>query len=176
MKKSLSVWQLGALTFTAVVGTLLHFLYQWTGFLALAPFCAVNESTWEHMKILFFPMLLFTLIQSKFFAEEYPKYWTIKLIGILVGVILVPVLFYTYNGVFGNSPSWVNIAIFFLSAGVGYLVEFFLFKQNDERKSSPVVPIVILCILTATFIVCTFFPPQIPLFQDPITGNYGITA
>ncbi|MBE7068584.1 MAG: hypothetical protein E7381_04705 [Clostridiales bacterium] len=176
MKNSLSVWTLGAFTFTAVVGTLLHFLYQWTGFLALAPFCAVNESTWEHMKILFFPMLLFTLIQGKFFANTFPNYWSVKFVGTLIAVLLVPLLFYTYNGAFGKSPAWVNIAIFFLSAGIGYLVEFFLFKKEERKPASPVAPVLLFCLLTALFILWTFFPPLLPLFQDPVTGSYGLTV
>ena len=173
MKKSLSVWQLGALTFTAVVGTLLHFLYQWTGFLALAPFCAVNESTWEHMKILFFPMLIFALIQYPFFREESPGFWWIKWIGTLVSVGAVPLLFYTYNGAFGKPPGWLNVLFFYLSAGLGYLVEGVLFR----KQFAPKLPFIGAGLLAATaivFVLLTYFPPQLPLFQDPITKGYGI--
>ena len=176
MKKNLFLFQLTALTFTAVLGTLLHFLYEWTHLALFAPVSAVNESTFEHMKILFFPMLFFALIQSNFFGVAYPDFWKIKLIGIVIGVTLIPVLFYTYNGAVGSSPDWVNIAIFFLSAGLAYFVEFLLFKNSDEQSSSPVLPIVILCLLTTLFIVCTFFPPKIPLFQDPLSLRYGMNA
>ena len=40
-----------------VLGTLAHFVYDWSGqnsFIGLLT--PVNESTWEHMKLLFFPM------------------------------------------------------------------------------------------------------------------------
>ena len=176
MKKNLFLIQLTALTFTAVLGTLLHFVYEWTNLTLFAPVSAVNESTFEHMKILFFPMLFFALIQSKFFSEIYPNFWKIKCIGILIGVTLVPVLFYTYNGAFGQSPDWVNIAIFFISAGLAYFIEFLLFKNPDPQPASPILPIVILSLLTVFFIVCTFFPPKIPLFQDPLTALYGLNA
>ena len=62
MKRSLSIWQFAGFTFTAVLGTLLHFLYEWTQMIAFAPFSAVNESTWEHMKLLFIPMFLLAII------------------------------------------------------------------------------------------------------------------
>ena len=176
MKKNLFLIQLTALTFTAVLGTLLHFIYAWTKLTLFAPISAVNESTFEHMKILFFPMLFFALIQSKFFSEIYPNFWKIKCIGILIGVTLVPVLFYTYNGAFGKSPDWVNIAIFFISAGLAYFIEFLLFKKDSGKSASLILPIVILCLLTAVFIICTFFPPKIPLFQDPLSLGYGINA
>ena len=42
---------------------------------------------------------------------------------ILLGLALIPVLFYTYNGVFGHSPDWVNISIFYLAAAGAFLLE-----------------------------------------------------
>ena len=50
MQKRLLRWELIGFAFTGAVGTLLHFVYEWTGGNPLiAAFCAVNESTWEHM-------------------------------------------------------------------------------------------------------------------------------
>ena len=173
MEKSLSLWQLGGLTFTAVLGTLFHFLYDWTGNIAFAPFCAVNESTWEHMKILFFPMLIFSVIQSRFFVKDNPNFWLIKFIGILIGLTLIPVLFYTYNGAFGKSPDWLNILIFFLAAGIAYFVEYLLLKQDFKQFVAPIVPLAILCLIALAFAAFTFFPPLLPLFLDPVNNNYG---
>ena len=102
MKRSLLLWQVSGLTFSAVLGTLFHFLYDWTGFILFAPFSAVNESTWEHMKLLFFPSFIFAIIQSVFFLKDYPSFWKIKLIGITVGILVIPTLFYTYNGTIGK--------------------------------------------------------------------------
>ena len=45
--------------FISVLGVLLHFTYEWSGDNAVVGlFSAVNESTWEHLKLLFFPFLL----------------------------------------------------------------------------------------------------------------------
>ena len=59
MKRDLSLWQLVGFAFTALGGTLLHFLYDWTNNNIVAAFTAVNESTWEHMKLLYFPLFFF---------------------------------------------------------------------------------------------------------------------
>ena len=176
MKKSLSLWQLGGLTFTAVLGTLLHFLYEWTGLIALAPFCAVNESTWEHMKILFFPMLFFSFVQSLFFKKDYPNFWWVKLVGMITGTLLIPVLFYTINGAFGKTPDWVNIAIFFLSAGCAYLIEGIVFQKQGKPYKAAFIAVVLLLLIALAFVFFTFAPPKIPLFQDPLTSRYGIIA
>lgn len=172
MKKNLSVWQLAGFTFTAVFGTLFHFLYEWTGLPFFAPFCAVNESTWEHMKILFFPMLLFAVIQS-FFSKDSKNFWAIKLLGITLGVLLIPILFYTYNGAFGKSPDWLNILFFFIAAGAGFLLEFALFKKERPSKNNNVWAIILLIFIAVLFVLFTFFPPKLPLFQDPLSNLYG---
>ena len=41
-----------AIIFISVIGTLLHFMYEWSGHnKVVSLFAAVNESTWEHIKI-----------------------------------------------------------------------------------------------------------------------------
>ena len=175
MKNSLSVWQLAGVTFTAILGTILHFLYEWTeknSFVAL--FAAVNESTWEHMKLFFFPALLFAIVQGIFFYEEYKSFWWIKLIGIVSGLLLIPVLFYTTNGAFGKTPDWLNILFFFVSVGVAYLIEYILLQQDFAFDKFPALPIALLSLIAFCFFVFTFLPPKLPVFQDPITGEYGI--
>lgn len=174
MKQSLPLWQFAGFGFASLLGTILHFLYDWTGQNTVAAlFSGVNESTWEHMKLLFFPMFLFAVIQSRDF-KKYRNFWYIKLIGIAVGLILIPVLFYTFNGVFGQSPDWINIVIFFVSAALVYLLEYYLFKTNRITCRFPQAAFVAICLIGASFIVFTFLTPEIPLFLDPLTGTYGI--
>ena len=68
MNRKINLWQLSGFAVTAIVGTLLHFLYEWLGEAWwIAPFSGVNESTWEHMKLLFWPMAIFALVQSLIF-------------------------------------------------------------------------------------------------------------
>ena len=178
-------WEFGNFAAAAMLGTLLHFLYDLTNQSVLtAPFSAVNESTFEHMKILFFPLFIYSLIQSRFF-RDIKNYWCIKLYGILTGLFLIPVLFYTYNGAIGKSPDFVNIGIFFVAAAAVSLLESYLMKRRlgsaDEtlKKESvlcryPILPFLLICFLAILFILFTFAPPEIPLFKDPLSGTYGI--
>ena len=114
MKRSIGLWELMGFALTSLFGTVLHFLYDLLGGAAwVAPFSGVNESTWEHMKLLFWPMFLFAVAES-LFVREREDFWCIKARGTLLGLLLIPVLFYTYNGVIGPSPDPINIAIFFI--------------------------------------------------------------
>ena len=174
MKQTSSLWQAAGFAVATFAGTILHFLYDWTGeSILVSPFSGVNESTWEHMKLLFWPLLLFALVQRQFFKEQ-GNYWYIKLAEILLGLVLIPVLFYTYNGAFGKSPDWLNIAIFYVSALLVYLFEWLIFRQDRPERKHQWLAIGALCLIGVLFVVFTDHPPHIPLFQDPITGAYGI--
>lgn len=174
MKKPLSFWQFAGFVFTGVFGTLLHFLYDWTGNNFSALFSGVNESTWEHMKLLFFPMFIFALFQSRYFAKDYDNFWCAKLIGILTGLVAIPTIYYTYKGVFGISIDWFNILIFYIAAAVGFIVDTHFIKSDKNFCKLPIVAIIILCIIVVLFFFFTFATPQIPLFEDPVTKTYGI--
>jgi len=174
MKRNVSLWQFAGFSLTALVGTLLQYLYDWSDKSVLAALVSgVNESTWEHMKLLFFPLFLFAWIQSLFF-KEYPAFWCIKLGGFLTGLLLIPVLFYTYNGAIGQSPDWYNITVFFAATAAAFLAEWRLFKHNRLRCKHPWIPLSLICMLGVLFIVFTFETPRLPLFCDPLTGTYGI--
>ena len=174
MKRSIGLWQLWGFAVTALGGTILHFLYDWLGEAVwIAPFSGVNESTWEHMKLLFWPMFVFALVQSLFFRER-TDFWCVKLRGMLLGLALIPVLFYTYNGAIGKSPDWLNISIFFVSAAVAFLYETRLFNQKRLLCKQSKFALAALCAICLAFIVCTFLQPRIGIFRDPITGAYGV--
>ncbi len=173
-KRNMTLWQLIGFIFTSVIGTLLHFLYDWTGkSIWSAPFSATNESIWEHMKLIFVPMFIFAIIENIYLKEKYSCFWKIKLKGILLALLLIPVIYYTYNGAFGKSPDWLNIAIFFITAAIVYIYETRLFNENMYCKCNT-VSIITLCLIAVLFIIFTFTPPHIPLFADPTTGLYGM--
>ena len=168
------LWQASGFGLTTLAGTILHFLYDWTGgSIFVAPFSGINESTWEHMKLLFWPLFFFALIQRLFFKDRQ-DFWCVKLMHILLGLVLIPVLFYTYNGAFGKSPDWVNIAIFYISALLAFLFEWRAFKHDPLPCRHPRIAFAVICLIGVLFVVFTFSPPQIPLFQDPLAGTYGI--
>ena len=174
MKRSVRLWQLMGFAVTSLGGTLLHFLYDFTGkAIWAAPFSGVNESTWEHMKLIFWPMLIFAAIESFFFRDR-EDFWCIKLRGIIIGLALIPILFYTYNGAIGRSPDWVNIAIFFISAAIAYIYETRLFEKIKITCRFPLLSLGALLAIAMLFVIFTFVTPELGIFRDPITGAYGV--
>ena len=174
MKRSFGLWELFGFGVAALGGTILHFLYDWLGKAVwVAPFSGVNESTWEHMKLLFWPTFLFAIVQSFFFSDQ-KNFWCIKVRGILLGLGLIPVLFYTYNGAIEKSPDWLNITIFFICAAAAYLWETRLFKTKQAQCRSQKWAFAMLCFIAFSFVLFTFKTPEIGIFKDPVTGVFGI--
>ena len=174
MKRSVGLWSLVGFSLTSLLGTLLHFMYEWTNeSMLIAMFSGVNESTWEHMKLLFWPMFVYAIIQSLFF-RDYKNFWCIKLRGIALGLGLIPAIFYLYNGVIGKSPDWINIAIFFISAGISYVYEANHLDSSNEKYRYPKAALLILVLIAVLFILFTFRTPKIDIFKDPVTGKFGI--
>lgn len=174
MKRSIGLWQFLGFAVSTLGGTLLHFLYDFTGgSVWVAPFSGVNESTAEHMKLLFWPMFLFAIVEWFFFRERR-DFWCVKLRGILLGLAVIPLLFYTYNGAIGKSPDFVNITIFFVAAAVAYIYETRRFHDTRVACRHPKLAFSLLCVVAALFVLFTFRTPEIGLFRDPMTGGYGI--
>ncbi|MBE6635433.1 MAG: hypothetical protein E7617_04460 [Ruminococcaceae bacterium] len=167
MKRHTGLWSLVGFAVSSLFGTILHFLYEWLGEPRwIAPFSGINESTWEHMKLLFWPMLIFAAVQAFFFRGER-AFICIKLRGILLGISLIPIIFYTYNGVIGSSPDWINITIFFVSAAAAYIYEAALFKKGTAECRHPIAAALSLGIIAVMFVIFTFYPPGLAIFMDP---------
>ena len=171
----MALWQWGGFVFTAILGTLLHFLFDWSGQKAVVGlFSAVNESIWEHMKLLYYPMVLFALLQYGFWGREVEQFWCVKLAGLLFGLALIPVLYYTYTGALGIEAGWFNIVIFFIATAAVYWLESRLFTRIPTWQLPSALCVSLILMIGAAFAVLTFVPPRRPLFADPVTGGYGI--
>lgn len=151
--------------FTAVLGTLAHFFYEWTGRNVLAAlFTPVSESTWEHMKLLFFPVLLWSLFLPRRLSEQTPGLRPALLLGGIVGTLSIPVLFYTYSGILGHTVTWIDITIFFISTALAYLSAFGTLTTAYKKRTAIIIMTVLFA---AAFFLFTFFPPDIGLFRAP---------
>ena len=159
--------------FEIILGTILHFTYTWSKNNSLVGlFSAVNESTWEHLKLLFFPMLISTIVGYFTFQDTFPNFLCSKTIGIITAMLFTVIFFYTYTGIIGTNYAFANILTFILSVIIGEYVAYILTINNFTFNK--IFCISILIILTIFFFIFTFNPPKINLFKDPINGSYGI--
>lgn len=173
MKRSFPTLQMIGFIFTGILGTFLHFLFDLSGnnaFVAL--FSAVNESIWEHLKLLYYPMVLFAVVEYFLGGKAYCHFWQGKLIGTIVGLSAIVIFYYTYTGIFGSNVDWLNIAIFFIAAALAFYAET-IYIRKIGKSFSRKIAIFLLFLPILFFTIFTFFPPRIPLFLDPVTNTLG---
>lgn len=159
--------------FISVLGVLLHFTYEWSGDNPIvALFSAVNESTWEHLKLLFFPMLLLTIIELLFTEKRQlpSNYLFARTIGILSGMAFIVIAFYTLTGVFAKLPDAVNITLYFLGVFLALCIENKINRGNSQNHSA--FAAIVLLALTIAFFVFTKYPPSIGLFANPVLTGF----
>lgn len=154
--------------FVSVAGSLLHFVYDWSGQSRLAGyFSAVNESTWEHMKLMFIPMFIFALYLLFRFRKSRPSVFPAYAVAALIAVFLIPVFFYTYTGVLGFNVNFLNLTIFYVCAAIGSTCFYRLAVRTDLSDLNIVLLLIHLTLLLA-FIFFTYNPPFLGIFISPV--------
>lgn len=175
MENGLFCWEIAGFIFVIVTGTILHFVYNWTGQNRIAGiFSPVNESTWEHLKLLFFPTLLYVIVEYFAVGFHFPNFIAAKVLGIVLGLAVIVVVFYTYTGIVGRHFLWADILTFVLGVAASSLYSWRTVHQVDAGIIPQFVAILIFLVLTACFVLCTFYPPHISLFLDPVLKGYGM--
>lgn len=150
---------------TSLLGVLLHFVYEWSGGSPIAGLIgAVNESTWEHLKLLFFPFLFVSVIEYLFYKPDFTRFFSARCIGLICGLLSIIIIFYTYTGIYKN-VDWINIALYILSVIIAFYVSDRLYK-NPCIIIPPALSIGIFAALAIMFFVFTFYPPDINLFKS----------
>lgn len=175
MDKKFFQTELGGFAFVSILGTLCHFVYQWSGYSNLAgAFTPINESPWEHLKLICFPYLLWSFVQY-FLLKRPDGYWPAKFFGNLTGIMMTTIFFYTYSGIWGSNTLPMDIFSFFLGVFVAFFTDYMLFKSGKGRgRAAANLAVAGLLCVSVLFIIFTYAPPHIAWFLDAQAQTYGI--
>lgn len=143
---------------TLVLGTLSHFFYQWSHEnMLIGMFSPVNESVWEHLKLLFFPALTYMLIEQKAMGKAMPKLFGKNLLGLFAGLLVMPLLFYGYTAFSGKSILWVDIGIFCVCVLLTFLLPYKLRSRQISKEAEGAVRKILWILLAAFLFVSLYF-------------------
>ena len=162
--KSLNKKNLPSVLAVAILGSLNHFLYDWTGGSSFAAlFCPINESPWEHLKLLFFPFLFVTLGTAALYRFRDRRFFYCRFLGVVCGMAFILISFYTYTGIWGTHVLILDLLIFFLGVVLSFSAARFFFRALKQIPSANVI-FTLWGAGIFFFFVFTCFPPGIPLF------------
>lgn len=175
MKNKILYWQIIGAIFIILFGSFLHFLFELSGnFFPVGAISAVNESVWEHLKLGYWPLVFFGLIEYRFLRDEVNNYFLAKLISALFIIIAIPVFFYSYTSITGENILLLDLLSFFISVLIAQGLSYKILKKSEFGIKVSYGSLIGIVIIGCLFVIFTYFPPHIPLFQDSLTGIYGI--
>jgi len=174
-KKTVLIYEIIGMLFIIMFGSLLHFTFEWSGYQQIVGvFSAVNESVWEHLKLGFWPALLYALIEYRFIKKRTNNFFLAKTVVVYAIAVIIPLIFYSYTAITGESIFLIDILSFIVAVIIGQLLSYRLLTHKQLPDKLEKIALVALLLLGVAFIIFTFYPPHLPIFQDPISGDYGI--
>ncbi len=153
----------------------LHFGYKLTRWKFLKPFCGINESVFQHLKIAFWGYVVLTGIEYFLLSGSAISNISSFIFSRLLSAIMIPwivgLIWYLLPALYGRAGRlWLDLVWGTFST---YLSGFFVIQieRDIERvqfELSTEIIIVILCIISAfLFTLFTYRLPWIDLFVDP---------
>lgn len=184
-KSKLLLWELGCVLWICFAGSSLHFAYElsdyWT---PMAFIAAVNESIWEHLKIYFWPGLLYTLVQYTYTRDIANNYWLGKVVALFTTPVVITISYHAYMSWVLSTGAKTSVGailmIMFIGVLVGQLCSYRILTSPQVQWVRRRYVAVGYASLVFMFSVFTFFPPQLSLFENYLcyeyTGEYGILS
>ena len=157
----------------SIIGTLSHFMYDISNhnkFVGL--FSAVNESTWEHIKIALTPTLLWSIVDGLVYGID-GNYFYAKFVSLIVVIFLMPLLFYGYKFLLKKELFILDIIIFYIVIIVSQFAFYFLIHLNTIDNIYNYISCIGIFIIFAGYLIHTALPAKSFIFKDPITNKYG---
>lgn len=156
------------------VGTMLHFTYELSHHnKCVAIFSAVNESTWEHIKICMTPTILWSIYEIITYGFSN-KYLLAKSLSILTIIILIPILFYSYTFFTKKAVLFIDVICFYLTVICSQLVFKYYINLNNVSNVYTYLSIGLLIIEMFAYLYLTYKPLKNFMFKDPITDKFGL--
>jgi len=175
-KKAVLLYETAGILFIILFGSMLHFTFEWSGNQPIIGiFSAVNESVWEHLKLGFWPTLLYAIIEYSLINKKTKNFFPAKTVATYSIIAVIPAIFYSYTTITGESIFVIDILSFILAVVIGQLLSYRLLTYKPLSAKLEKIALFALFILGVAFIVFTFYPPHLPIFQDPLSSEYGIT-
>lgn len=158
-----------------ILGTLLHFSFDFfNNNLFIAPFSAVNESVWEHLKIAVMPTFVWTIIELIVLKYRQDNLWSSLLLKIVTIMVIITLGYYIYTFILGSHVLLFDILLFCIAILFGQVVAYREIKARKINVNYEEIAKYLVLIIFLMFVFFTFAPPRLDLFKDEVTSTYGV--
>ena len=152
----------------------LHFVYDKFPNFITSIFTPVNESIWEHMKILFTSIIITGIFQKIYIKFKHLDYNNICFSNFIAAITSIPIFLLIFTPIYKfigeNLP--LTIIIMLITIVIVEYISYLIMNKSDYKLENDTIIFVIIIYLLFTLL--TYFPPKKDIFIDPITQTYGI--
>ncbi|MBN2352874.1 MAG: hypothetical protein JXD23_09935 [Spirochaetales bacterium] len=171
---SLFLWEAAGAVFVIAAGSVLHFVYAWSGYSWWAGlFAPVNESVWEHLKLGFWPLILISAVEFPFVRRRAHNFFLAKFLSVAALELFIVLVFYAYTAFTGRPILAVDICSFVLGTVLCQLLSLLMYAKTRPASAARVAGVAGLALLAFCFMLFTYATPRLGIFRDRPTGGYG---
>lgn len=173
-ERKINKWENLGILWIIIIGSLFHFTYKWSNNnIIVGMFSPVNESVWEHLKLGYWSLILYSIIEYPFIKKYINNFFLGKALGIATLEATIIIIFYSYTAITKKNILWIDISSYVVGAILCQLVSRSIIKKKAS-KTFETAGLILLILIGFVLIFFTFYPPKFPIFMDPITKTYGI--
>jgi hypothetical protein len=154
----------------SLIGSLLHFVYHLSNCMALLGFFgAVNESVWEHLKLMLWPMIAWWLGVMGFAICP-------AAVATYSSSVFLVLVYANVSAILQTELLWFDILLFCASVFLGQGLGIYVLNQGEFEVEEKIVAAVLMLVLIALLSTCSlFYVPVFPfLFEDHRNDVYGV--
>lgn len=150
-----------------ILGSALHYAYDASGGLwIVGVFAAMDESVWEHLKLAFWPGMLWTIILAIIGKAKVPNFAMARAAALALPSLIIVTGFYGYTALLGRNILVLDIGLFFLAIALGQVCAIFIYRirQNGARLVN--ASWFLIAIMALAFSTVSYLPLESSIFVD----------
>ena len=161
---------------TFLLTVLYHFLYEWFPNPIFEIFFPVNESIWEHMKLLYSGILTFNIIEYIIYRKKNintNNFFTVTFLMMITSIILYLIIYLPLYDMFGENMI-ISISLLVIVIILEQIFSYYLLNYGKENKLLNKISIILIILGYVTFLSLTINPPRNYIFYDIVEHKYGV--
>jgi hypothetical protein len=172
--RDIIVWEIAGTMFILAAGSLLHFVYVWSGYADIVSlFAPVNESIWEHLKLGFWPLIVWSVCEFAFIRRKVNNFFPARLAGSICLSLFIVIVYYTYTFFTGKPILAVDISSFVAGTALCQTICLVVYFRPPARRIINAFGAGGLALIALCFAVFTHATPRLGIFRDRPHGAYG---
>lgn len=155
---------------------LYHFLYEWFPNPVFSVLFPVNESIWEHMKLLYSGILTWGIVEYFILKRKnikFTNYFSSLFLTMITSIIVYLILYLPLYSLFKENM-FISIGLLIIVIILMEIFNYYLIIRKEENRFLDKVSIILIILGYVVFLSLTYDPPRNYIFYDTTENKYGI--